>query len=136
MCEGAFRRRYLSVISVSIAKLNSLSMAVAAQWSLDSTVSVTLSISRGISHVDTRNNIQPLALLTSDEFSSTIPMCHEIYRKIETDVLPTNPPATIGFLKKFCWPFSQLQRYSTWKERIWHKIPWFSSSPGDNCRAL
>ncbi|KAH7173091.1 hypothetical protein DER46DRAFT_657754 [Fusarium sp. MPI-SDFR-AT-0072] len=74
-------------------------MAVTAQWSLDSTVSVALSISRGISRVATSNNIQLLALLTSEKFGATIPICHETCRKIETDVLPTNPPATIGFLK-------------------------------------
>ncbi|KEZ45149.1 Uncharacterized protein SAPIO_CDS2594 [Scedosporium apiospermum] len=73
-------------------------MSVSAQWSLDVTANSALSISRGIIHAATSDNIQPLALLACEKFGCTIAMCHETCRKIETSVLPTDKPAPIQFL--------------------------------------
>ncbi|KAL3608805.1 hypothetical protein FPOAC2_03815 [Fusarium poae] len=74
-------------------------MALAAQWSLDSTVGSALSISRGFMHAATGDNIQPLALLACEKFGATIAMCRTTCAKIETVVLPANPPAPIAFLQ-------------------------------------
>lgn len=73
-------------------------MSVSAQWSLDVTANSALSVSRGIIHAATSDNIQPLALLACEKFGCTIAMCHETCRKIETSVLPTDKPAPIQFL--------------------------------------
>ncbi|OBT65410.1 hypothetical protein VE03_06101 [Pseudogymnoascus sp. 23342-1-I1] len=74
-------------------------MALQVQWSLDSTSSSALSISRGLLQAATGDNVQPLALLACEKFGSIIAMCQETCRKIEGSVLPTPSPAILHFIQ-------------------------------------
>ena len=74
-------------------------MSVQAQWSLDSTSSSAVSISRGILRAATSDNVQPLAIIACERFGNTIAMSPEACLKIEKSVLPTPPPAVLRFVQ-------------------------------------
>jgi hypothetical protein len=74
-------------------------MAVQAQWDLESSSNSVLSVAKGIFQAATSDNVQPIAILACERFGSTVAMCQETCRKIETAVIPTPKPATIRFLQ-------------------------------------
>jgi len=49
-------------------------MSVQAQWNLDQTMGLALSVARGIFQAATNDNVQPLAILACENFGNTIAM--------------------------------------------------------------
>ncbi|KAI9678913.1 MAG: hypothetical protein M1829_001898 [Trizodia sp. TS-e1964] len=74
-------------------------MALQAQWNLDSTSNSIISIGRDLLKAATSDNIQPIAILACEQFGNTIAMCPETCRRMEYSVLPTPSPVAIQFLK-------------------------------------
>ncbi|KAK0661624.1 hypothetical protein QBC41DRAFT_35686 [Cercophora samala] len=74
-------------------------MSVSPQWSLDTTAQSGINIARGVLQAATSDNVQPLAIMACERFGNTIAMSIETRRKMEHSVVPTPPPAVLGFLQ-------------------------------------
>ncbi|KAK4196576.1 hypothetical protein QBC40DRAFT_351674 [Triangularia verruculosa] len=72
---------------------------ISPQWSLDTTAQSGITLAKGLLQAATSDNVQPLAILACENFGNTIAMSTETRRKIERSVLPTPPPAVLGFLQ-------------------------------------
>src|SRR5579871_3825504 len=69
--------------------------ALALQWSLDQTATSVLYLSRGVVAAATSDNVQPLALLSCQQFGNCIPIAAETRAKIECLVNTPQPVAAL-----------------------------------------
>ena len=64
------------------------------QWELARTTDLTLSVTKGIIHASTSDNIQILTLLACERFGATLTICPETCRKVESLVIRLQTPTT------------------------------------------
>ncbi|RSL77079.1 hypothetical protein CEP51_009385 [Fusarium floridanum] len=69
------------------------------QWSLDNSAHSVVSVAKGALQAATSDNIQVLAILSCERFGNTVAMSPETRRGMERSVVPTPPPAVLGFLQ-------------------------------------
>ncbi|KAJ3522047.1 hypothetical protein NM208_g13025 [Fusarium decemcellulare] len=69
------------------------------QWSLDNSAQSVVSVAKGALQAATSDNVQLLAILSCERFGNTIAMSPDTRRKMEHSVVPTPPPAVLGFLQ-------------------------------------
>lgn len=74
-------------------------MSIQSVWSLSATASEGVNVARRLFEAANNDNVQLLPLLACEKFGSTLAICTETRRKIETTVVPTPPSNTIGFLQ-------------------------------------
>ncbi|RSL42599.1 hypothetical protein CEP53_012103 [Fusarium sp. AF-6] len=69
------------------------------QWSLDNSAHSVVSVAKGALQAATSDNVQVLAILSCERFGNTVAMSPETRRRMERSVVPTPPPAVLGFLQ-------------------------------------
>ncbi|RSM07034.1 hypothetical protein CEP52_005409 [Fusarium oligoseptatum] len=69
------------------------------QWSLDNSAHSVISVAKGALQAATSDNVQVLAILSCERFGNTVAMSTETRRRMERSVVPTPPPAVLGFLQ-------------------------------------
>ncbi|RSL60232.1 hypothetical protein CEP54_006872 [Fusarium duplospermum] len=69
------------------------------QWSLDNSAHSVVSVAKGALQAATSDNVQVLAILSCERFGNTVAMSPETRRRMERCVVPTPPPAVLGFLQ-------------------------------------
>ncbi|RMJ12253.1 hypothetical protein CDV36_008118 [Fusarium kuroshium] len=69
------------------------------QWSLDNSAHSVVSVAKGALQAATSDNVQVLAIWSCEGFGNTVAMSPETRRRMEHSVVPTPPPAVLGFLQ-------------------------------------
>ena len=67
-------------------------------WSLDSSASSTVSILKDVIRATTRDNVQPLALISCEKFGATLAMCQETNKKMEDLIIKVSGPKYVRFM--------------------------------------
>ena len=74
-------------------------VSVPLTWSLDSTASTTISVFKDVMRAATSDNVQPLALISSEKFGATLAMCPETNKKMEDLIIKVSGPKHVRFIK-------------------------------------